>query len=109
MSMELIFTCDACSFTLSSWDDGNPYYLDSNAKKHYAYHPHHDKLEKCIGNDSPYICLSCGEQFMVDSRSPVDHCPKCSAVDIVSTFELDGKNCPVCKRGHLTSAMGGIS
>ncbi|CAN5606978.1 hypothetical protein BH10PLA1_BH10PLA1_00520 [soil metagenome] len=110
MAMGLVFTCDRCGFSIEVWDDGNPYYLDKSGTKHYAYHPDHEKLAKCIGNDSPHICLECGEQFKVDSRSPIDHCRKCNADTIIETFLLTGRRCPSCKRGNFDQGMGcGVS
>ena len=91
--------CSNCGNTVDAWSDGNPYYIDENGEKQYAYHPNHDKLVRCIGNDSPHICLDCGEQFKVDSRSPLTKCPKCDSLEIPSTYQLEGKRCPVCKDG----------
>ena len=53
--------------------------------------------EKCIGNDSPYICLACGDEFKVDSEKPITQCPTCNAEDIVDKFKLEGKTCHACK------------
>ncbi len=99
MAAGIRFICDHCNHTIESWDDGNPYYFDEHGKKQYAYHPNHDLLDMCIGNDSPTLCLSCGKEFMIDSRSPVTVCPKCSDQHIADTFELGGKRCPYCKKG----------
>jgi hypothetical protein len=82
-----------------AWSDGNPYYIDEQGQKQYAYHPDHDRLARCIGNDSPHICLACGEQFKIDSRAPIDRCPKCESMDIVGTYGLDGRRCPFCNAG----------
>jgi len=76
-----------------------PYYVDENGQKQYAYHPDHENLARCIGNDSPYLCLNCGDEFKVDSRAPISDCPKCGEKDIISTYELDGKPCPYCNKG----------
>lgn len=94
--------CTHCATSIKAWSDGNPYFIDESGTKEYAYHPEHERLEKCIGNDSPYLCLNCGEQFMVDSRAPVSECPKCGAKDISDTYELDKKRCPFCKVGTFT-------
>ena len=93
------FICDNCDKTIEAWSDGNPYYIDENEKKQYAYHPDHDALERCIGNDSPYICLACGSEFKVDSRLPITKCPKCASVDICDVYHLDKRKCPYCKNG----------
>ncbi len=91
--------CNRCSASIEAWSDGNPYYLDENGTKEYAYHPDHEQLEKCIGNDSPHLCLGCGAEFMVDYEAPSDQCPKCHSQEIADTFELDGRKCPFCKAG----------
>ncbi len=106
MSIAYQFACDHCARRLEAWDDGNPYFLDEDGEKQYAYHPDHDRLERCIGNDSPHLCLACGTEFMVDSRSPTDRCPSCAAADIVDTVAVDGCRCPWCKVGHLAQVPG---
>lgn len=93
------FACDSCSKTLEAWDDGNPYYLDDGGGKHYAYHPDDENLARCVGNDSPNVCLKCGKEFMVDSESSRESCPACGANDFVETIHVNGKPCPFCKRG----------
>ena len=86
------------TFDNISWDDGNPYYIDEDGKKQYAYHPS-PLRNRCIGIDSPHLCLSCGHEFMVDSEAPIVACPKCKAREIVDTWTLSGKACPYCKTG----------
>ena len=98
MAAGISFVCRGCDKTIEAWDDGNPYYMEDGQKR-YAYHPNHDLLDLCIGNDSPHLCLSCGHQFMVDSNAPITVCPECKARKIVCTMKLDGKACPYCKKG----------
>lgn len=93
------FVCRSCRRTIEAWSDGNPYYIDEAGRKQYAYHPDHERLARCIGNDSPHLCLACGEDFMLDSRAPTSECPKCGAAEIAGTYELDGRRCPYCKAG----------
>lgn len=93
--------CSGCGKEVESWSDGNPYYLDHQGQKQYAYHPDQENLSRCIGNDEPYICLSCGEQFVVDSLKPISACPKCSSKELVDTFDLEDKACPFCKAGKF--------
>ena len=95
------YVCRGCGKAIEAWSDGNPYYLDDAGRKHYAYHPDHKGLAKCIGNDSPHLCLACGEEFMVDSRSPHTRCPQCASTKIADTFHLRGKRCPSCKAGKF--------
>ena len=98
MSMARRFACDACKKSLTVWEDGNPYYIEGG-RKHYAYHPDHENLTRCIGNDTPHLCLDCGRRFNVDSNAPVSSCPKCGSPDIAAAWTLDGRRCPKCKRG----------
>ncbi len=93
------YVCNQCSHTIESWSDGNPYFINAGGAKQYAYHPDHEGLARCIGNDSPHLCLACGHAFMVDSRAPISQCPVCAATAIKSTFELKGIPCPLCKVG----------
>lgn len=99
MAAAFAFVCGNCRHEIEAWDDGNPYYIDELGRKKYAYHPNHEELARCIGNDSPHLCLSCGKQFNVDSRAPRDSCPKCRGTPITPTWELEGKPCPFCKAG----------
>jgi hypothetical protein len=92
------FVCGHCSDTIEAWSDGNPYFLDAHGNKQYAYHPRAE-LALCIGNDSPHLCLECGEELKVDSRAPTDHCVSCASKNIVHLYALAGKRCPKCKLG----------
>ena len=56
--------CDNCHKAIESWSDGNPYYIDEAGAKKYAYHPDHERLSKCIGNDDPHLCTACGDVFL---------------------------------------------
>jgi hypothetical protein len=96
------FVCDYCELTIEAWSDGNPYFLDEHGKKCYAYHPDHEALAKCVGNDSPHLCLACGAEFNVDSRTPNSGCPKCRSLDVADTFELEGRKCPACPTGRFS-------
>jgi len=39
MAYSKIFTCNHCDFSLSAWDEGNPYMTDNEGKRHFFYHP----------------------------------------------------------------------
>jgi hypothetical protein len=102
MAEQRRFACDHCDASVEAWSDGNPYYLDSSSgAKRYAYHPDHANLERCVGNDSPHLCLRCAHTFMVDSNEPLDRCPKCGEAAIADTFGLAGRECPYCKTGRF--------
>ncbi len=108
------FVCDSCDRTIEAWSDGNPYYFDDDGKKQYAYHPDHDLLERCVGNDVPHLCLSCGKEFVVDSRKEgVPSCPKrkCKSAEVAEATDLEAKACPYCKAGvfHLDPSWRCIS
>ncbi len=102
MAESVLHSCGSCHRTIEAWSDGNPYNLDENGDKKYAYHPNHELLEHCIGNDSPFLCLACGREFMVDSESPIDSCPNCTSPRIADELDLDGLHCPYCKAGVFT-------
>jgi DNA-directed RNA polymerase subunit RPC12/RpoP len=99
MALRMRFVCKKCSYAIEAWDDGNPYYIDETGAKQYAHHPDHERLSRCVGNDRPHICLSCGEEVNVDSRAQISACPKCGSYDLVDSFKLDGQRCPHCKVG----------
>ena len=102
----LRYVCGECGHAIAAWSDGNPYFLDEAGAKQYAYHPDHEKLEQCISNDTPHLCLTCGHEFMVDSRAPVSTCPRCEAPEFVDTFKMGGQRCPYCKKGVFTADPG---
>lgn len=107
MAIQTISICDNCSHQISRWSDGNPYYLNLEGKKVYAYHPNHDELDKCIGNDSPGICLACSNEFMIDSLSPLNCCPKCESSSIIKLFDIYNKKCPFCHEGKFSIEKSG--
>ncbi len=95
------FICGHCRKSVQAWSDGNPYFIDEDGQKHHAYHPDHENLKKCIGNDLPHICLDCGHEFKSDSNSPATQCQQCTGHKLIPTFNLDGQTCPWCKQGVL--------
>ncbi len=99
MAEGIRFVCNNCGRLIEAWSDGNPYYIDEAGEKKYAYHPDHKGLARCIGNDSPHLCLACGAEFNVYSREPIIECPVCNDDEIVRTYELEGTRCPYCKQG----------
>ena len=103
MAEAVRFVCDRCQHSIEAWSDGNPYYIDEVGQKQHAYHPDHERLAKCIGNDEPHLCLTWGLEFNVDSRAPIVNCPKCGSVDISGTYQLEGRPCPYCKGGVFVS------
>jgi DNA-directed RNA polymerase subunit RPC12/RpoP len=100
MAQCIRFACDNCSNDIEAWDDGNPYYFDRRGVKKYAYHPD-PNFERCVGNDSARLCLECGAQALVDSRTQLARCPTCSSDKIVSLSGVAGRRCPFCKLGIL--------
>lgn len=99
MAVCLFFNCNKCGKSLSSWDDGKPYYFDEQGVKRYAYHPDHENLARCVGNDSPYLCLGCGASFLMDSKDKRNKCPECKSAKVQSQSKLEGCVCPYCKEG----------
>jgi len=93
--------CGKCSHAIVAWSDGNPYYIDEAGAKQYAHHPDHEGLARCIGYDSPHICLSCGHELAVDSKAPITACPKCGKSELAHTYDLVGRPCPYCGDGRF--------
>lgn len=106
MAQCIRFVCSTCGFAIEAWSDGNPFYIDDDGKKKYAYHPNHHELSKCIANDVPHLCLDCGKQVKIDSRLEAKVCPKCRSVKVVETYELDGVECPKCRKGKFEQEEG---
>lgn len=99
MAEMVSYQCNHSRQRISAWSDGNPYYIDDQGNKVYAYHPDHEGLPRCTDNDNPYICLECGHEFKNDSNTPTSMCPECGNSDICGTFRLGGRRCPFCKKG----------
>ena len=97
MAEAIRYVCGGCQKEVVAWSDGNPYYLDEAGRKQYAFHPHHEKLALCVGNDVPHLCLTCGEECVVDSRIPIEICQKCGSDKLVDAYLLAGQTCPYCK------------
>ena len=99
MAQGFRFVCGKCDHTIVAWNDGNPYYFESvitktgkvKQKKKSAYHPNHELLERCVGNDAEHLCLSCKKEFMVDSQVPITTCPKCKSSKIVRNDGFERK------------------
>lgn len=100
MAESLRYVCNHCDRAIEAWSDGNPYYINKSGAKQYAYHPDKE-LSYCIGNDSPHLCLDCGQEFMVDSRSPAKACIHCGSSQFIDKFKLEGSTCPYCKIGQF--------
>jgi hypothetical protein len=49
------FVCTQCAHEIEAWSDGNPFYLDERGRKRHAYHPDHENLDRCVGNDVPHL------------------------------------------------------
>ncbi len=97
MASAQLFVCSACSFSIQDWDEGNPFYIDSDGIKRYAYHPSRER-DLCTGNDPSCVCLDCGAEFKAPSTGS-HTCPSCQSVTTTDTHDLEGKTCPKCKDG----------
>lgn len=95
------YVCDHCARAIAAWSDGNPYYRDAAGKKQYAYHPDHERLAQCVGNDVPHLCLACGRETKVDSLRPRTRCRVCKAGPLVDTWHLEAHDCPYCRAGKF--------
>ena len=100
MALGIQFECEHCGHTIMVWDEGLPYLIDERGKKRYVPHPDPD-WDKAIGNDLPYLCLNCGTEFPIDSRARTDVCPHCGSQNIARTTSLEGRLCPMCKKGRF--------
>lgn len=98
MAAGRVFVCSGCAYTISAWDEGDPYYLDAAGEKLYAHHPAPER-EWCIGIETPMLCCTCGVECIDDSRTPLTACPSCAAEDLVALWALDGVRCPQCREG----------
>lgn len=102
MAMGVNYACSKCSFSVTTWSDGNPFYFDEGGVKQYAYHPNHAALDRCVGNDTSRFCTACGHQFIHDSDRQSTACPECCSAETTDNGDLDGRRCPRCRAGYLT-------
>ena len=63
--------------------------------------PEYDNLNERTGNMVDMLCLDCGREFRRDMERQKAVCPsrKCKSAHITPTWELDGRECPKCRRG----------
>jgi len=101
MAMGRFFNCNKCGKSISSWSDGNPYYFDEQGIKRNIYHPDHENLARCVGNDSPHLCLGSGASLPMDSIVKRNKCPECKSSKVKSQFTLEGCVCAYCKEGEF--------
>lgn len=90
--------CTHCAKTLEVWDEGHPFYQDVFGKRVYAYHPDPER-DFCTGVESDCMCLDCGNEMRQDVDALIVPCGKCGSVNVADVSVLEGKVCPVCKRG----------
>ena len=129
MASQTVFTCTHCEFTVSSWDDGNPYIEGPDGERHHFYHPGEDNqirkivqdilghfpsesevqemLQKHSGNESDSICLACGAKTMRDYRRDKRSCPECGSTKLRVTHNLAGQPCPSCRSGCFDQGRPG--
>lgn len=82
------FICRKCGHIIETRPEGNPFYIDDAGQKRYAYHPDHDGLARCIGNDVDCLCRACGLKCQVDSRFLTGQCRSCG--EATSPIDRDG-------------------
>jgi hypothetical protein len=102
MAAGQVFQCSVCAHAITAWEEGDPYYVDAQGEKCYAYHPSAERA-RCTGVDTPVLCLACGAEAVRDSAAPITRCPGCNARRLVSTWRLAGRTCPYCRAGTFAS------
>lgn len=105
MAAGKVLTCSACDRQVEAWDEGDPYFLDAQGEKQYAYHPDPQRA-LCTGLDVPSLCLHCGAETTIDAADVPAPCPQCGQREVVDLWELDGRTCPWCKTGTFAADLG---
>ena len=109
MAAGYTFRCSSCDLSILAWDSGDPYVINADGSKRHVYHPDPER-EHAVGIDEAHLCLACGAEVMVDSRSPRTDCASCHSERIVSTMDLAGAPCPRCADGAFgEGTMSAIS
>ena len=116
MALGIEFYCNKCNFSITAWDDGNPYIIYPIRKRNYFYHPSgidsfieklksknlsekeiNNILENGVyGNAPDHICLECGKIYKIDPEVDKIECKKCKSKNIIDLVKLKGKKCPFC-------------
>lgn len=97
--------CTHCAKTITTSDEGHPFYLDMGGKRVYAYHPDPER-DFCTGIESDCVCLDCGNEMRQDVDAFLEPCSKCGSVNICDVTDLNAKACPFCKRGVFRVVEG---
>jgi len=132
MSLCTTFTCTHCQFDIDSWDDGSPYLLCDDGRRHYFGHPiEHFEWKRCfemetgqpptsndelmafvsarVGHEAHYLCLHCARQAQRDPKRDSLLCTGCKKPTLKALTELEGIPCPKCKKGVFHGEMTAIS
>lgn len=122
MSARYLHRCPLCGFEIEVWDDGYPFILDDDGKRHFFYHPLEQNVIDAVVAKSKWakgktpteirqdlpnhmgclidaICLDCGATFRRNMSLKPRPCTKCKSRAIQPVMDLGGNRCPKCKQG----------
>jgi DNA-directed RNA polymerase subunit RPC12/RpoP len=116
------FRCNKCGFDFPPGWGGRFYIIDHDGKRVMPGHPGEFRAVDAIlgknpppgmreartGFNSDCLCLDCLHQFQMDTKWDERVCPECNSVEIMTTRELIGKNCPRCKEGIIVEIDTGF-
>ena len=97
MAQALKFNCSNCKFSIVSWSDGSPYFLDYKGKPQFFHHPNEDQLE--------YYKM----QYMYDAITAIMKDIKAELLPCTLTVieQYSGENCRYLKE-TLPSIIRGL-
>lgn len=123
MAMGQEYRCDKCGFSVTAWEDGNPYVLDNDGKRNFFYHPgeqgkidtvilkdcgrvlqgteREEYLKGRFGNEGEYLCADCGHVSRIDEKVDEFVCESCGKPKLTDVCRLEGKTCPKCGAGKF--------
>ncbi len=133
----LQFSCDSCDFSLKTWENGLMYVTDKKGKRIECSHPGESyKVAKVLEIDEdeiagfPYLpipnpdlyallnervgvisdclCLDCTGLSKLDYQMDDRKCSECGGSNILPVDNLEGMNCPKCKKGIFKYQPTGI-
>ena len=108
MAAGRIYRCGSCGLRLEAWDEGEPYYFDERGEKRHAHHPSPER-ERCVGTESPHLCMDCAAEFLAGDADAPPACPACGSSRVLWTWLLEGRACPRCRTGAFETASEMIS
>lgn len=118
------YKCNKCDFLLSRGWGFYVYVTDDKGVRIPCFHPGEDQdikrvlgkdysgkaVKERVGKNSLCICLDCLEKdFGLDLEKGDNRiCPNCGRMNVKTVDEMEGVQCPKCKKGKIVILDTGV-